>query len=56
MPISNTDLQELAKVSLDDYLRKLPVEQIALERPFLKKLLEGRKTERSGEHPQRAWE
>ena len=44
MPISNTDLQELAKVSLDEYLRNLPVDQIAVERPFLKKLMEGRKS------------
>lgn len=44
MPISNTDLQELAKVSLDEYLRNLPVDQIATERPLLKKLMAGRKT------------
>jgi len=44
MPISNTDLQELAKVSLDEYLRNLPVDQIAVERPFLKKLMDGRKS------------
>lgn len=44
MPISNSDLQELAKVSLDEYLRNMPVDQIATERPLLKKLMEGRKT------------
>ncbi len=44
MAISNADLQELAKVSLDDYLRNLPVDQISIERPFLKKLMEGRKS------------
>lgn len=43
MPISNADLQELAKVSLDEYLRNMPVDQIATERPLLKKLMEGRK-------------
>lgn len=43
MPISNADLQELAKVSLDDYLRNIPVSQIATERPLLKKLMAGRK-------------
>lgn len=43
MPISNSDLQELAKVSLDDYLRNIPVDQIATERPLLKKLMAGRK-------------
>lgn len=44
MPISNQDLQELAKVSLDEYLRNMPVDQIATERPLLKKLMEGRKS------------
>lgn len=44
MPISNTDLQELAKVSLDEYLRNIPVDQIHIERPLLKKLMAGRKT------------
>lgn len=43
MPISNQDLQELAKVSLDEYLRNIPVDQIATERPLLKKLMGGRK-------------
>lgn len=43
MPISASDLQELAKVSLDEYLRNIPVDQIATERPLLKKLMQGRK-------------
>lgn len=43
MPISAADLQELAKVSLDEYLRNIPVDQIATERPLLKKLMSGRK-------------
>ena len=43
MPISNSDLQELAKVSLDEYLRNMPVDQIATERPLLKRLMKGRK-------------
>lgn len=43
MPISAADLQELAKVSLDEYLRNTPVDQIATERPLLKKLMSGRK-------------
>jgi hypothetical protein len=34
----------LAKVSLDEYLRNMPVAQIATERPLLKKLMAGRKT------------
>ena len=44
MPISTQDLQELAKVSLDEYLRNKPVDQIATERPLLKRLMKGRKT------------
>ena len=44
MPISTSDLQELAKVSLDEYLRNMPVDQIGTERPLLKKLMAGRKT------------
>ena len=44
MPISAGDLQELAKVSLDEYLRNMPVDQIATERPLLKRLMAGRKT------------
>lgn len=43
MPISNGDLQELAKISLDEYLRNTPVDQIGTERPLLKKLMGGRK-------------
>ena len=43
MPISAPDLAELAKISLDEYLRNMPVDQIATERPLLKKLMEGRK-------------
>lgn len=43
MPISAPDLQELAKISLDEYLRNMPVDQIAAERPLLKRLMKGRK-------------
>jgi hypothetical protein len=43
MPISTADLAEAAKVSLDEYLRNIPVDQIAVERPWLKMLLKGRK-------------
>jgi hypothetical protein len=43
MPISNEDLQNAGKVALDEYLRNIPVDQIAIERPLLKKLLSGRK-------------
>lgn len=43
MPISAPDLQELGKISLEEYLRNIPVDQIAIERPFLKMLLSKRK-------------
>ncbi|MCX8565499.1 MAG: hypothetical protein ON057_000226 [Glomeribacter sp. 1016415] len=43
MPISQAHLAELAKVSLDEYLRNIPVDNIGTERPFLKKLLSKRK-------------
>lgn len=43
MPISAADLAELAKVSLDEYLRNIPVDQIGTDRPLLKKLMSKRK-------------
>lgn len=43
MPISAPDLAELAKISLDEYMRNIPVDQIATERPLLKKLMGKRK-------------
>lgn len=43
MPISAPDLQYLGKVSLDDYMRNTPVDQIAVETPLLKKLMSKRK-------------
>lgn len=43
MPISTADLAEAAKVSLDEYLRNIPVDQIAIERPLLKMLMKKRK-------------
>ncbi len=43
MPISYPDLLELSKVSLDEYLRNIPVDQIGVEHPFLKKCLSKRK-------------
>ena len=43
MPISAPDLAELAKVSLDEYLRNTAVDQISTETPFLKKLMGKRK-------------
>lgn len=43
MAISTTDLATLAKSSLDDYLKNAPVDQIAQDRPLLKKLMGKRK-------------
>lgn len=43
MPISSPDLAELAKISLDEYMRNIPVDQIGTERPLLKKLMSKRK-------------
>lgn len=44
MPISAGDLQYLGKVSLDDYMRNMPTDQIAVDTPLLKKLMSKRKT------------
>jgi hypothetical protein len=44
MPISGSDLTALGKVSLDEYMRNTPVDQIGTEHPFLKKLMSKRKT------------
>lgn len=43
MPISAPDLQYLGKTSLDAYMRKVVVDQIGVEKPFLKKLMSKRK-------------
>lgn len=43
MPISAPDLAELTKVSLDEYMRNIPIDQIAVEHPFLKRLMAKRK-------------
>lgn len=43
MPISAGDLTYLGKVSLDEYMRNMPVDQIAVETPLLKKLMSKRK-------------
>lgn len=43
MPISAADLTELTKVSLDEYMRNIPIDQIAVEQPFLKRLMAKRK-------------
>ena len=43
MAISTQDLAELAKISLDEYLRNTPIDQIGTDRPLLKMLMKGRK-------------
>ncbi len=43
MPISAPDLAYLGKVSLDEYMRNTPVDQIGVEHPLLKKLMSKRK-------------
>lgn len=43
MPISGPDLAYLGKVSLDEYMRNTPVDQIGVEHPLLKKLMSKRK-------------
>lgn len=43
MPISAPDLAYLGKVSLDDCMRKTTVDQIATEKPLLKRLMAKRK-------------
>lgn len=44
MPISAPDLATVTVAALDDYMRNKPVDQIATERPFIKKMMAGRKT------------
>jgi hypothetical protein len=43
MPISAGDLATVTVAALDDYMRNRPVDQIGTERPFIKKLMGGRK-------------
>lgn len=43
MPISADDLAEVTKTSLDEYLRNVPVDQIAHERPLLRKMMSKKK-------------
>jgi hypothetical protein len=44
MPISGGDLATVTVAALDNYMRNKPVDQIGTERPFIKKLMAGRKT------------
>lgn len=43
MPISGGDLATVTVAALDNYMRNRPVDQIGTERPFIKKLMAGRK-------------
>ena len=43
MPISNADLTALGRVSLDEFMRNTPVDQIGVEHPLLKKMMSKRK-------------
>jgi hypothetical protein len=43
MPISAGDLAIVSVAALDDYMRNRPVDQIGTERPFIKKMMAGRK-------------
>lgn len=44
MPISTADLQYLGKTTLDEFMRNAPVDQVSVDTPLLKKLMEKRKT------------
>ncbi|NLC23171.1 MAG: phage major capsid protein [Oxalobacter sp.] len=44
MPISTADLQYLGKTTLDEFMRNAPVDQVSVDTPLLKKLMERRKT------------
>lgn len=58
MPISSTDLQELGKSTLDDYLKNEPIDQVSVDIPLFKKLMEkrqgvcGGQAECDGQYPQ----
>ena len=43
MPISSTDLQALGKSTLDDFLKNDPIDQVSVDTPLLKKLMNKRK-------------
>lgn len=40
MPFTSAELTQLGNVSLDSYLRNNPVDQVAIERPFLQRVLQ----------------
>jgi hypothetical protein len=44
MPFSAQELQDAGKIALDFYLKNNPIDQIAVERPFLKALMAKKKT------------
>ena len=55
MPVTSSDLENLGKSSLDDYLRNTAVDQISTDTPLLKKLMEKKKklvgAKRDGQYP-----
>lgn len=44
MPFTAPELENLGYVALDHYLRNKPIDEIARERPFLARLMKGKKT------------
>lgn len=44
MPFSSQEITDAGKIGLDLYMRNKPIDQIGVERPFLKKLNAGKKT------------
>lgn len=44
MPISAGALADLGKTAIEHWLKNKPIDQVALERPFMKKLMEGKRT------------
>ena len=44
MPFSTQELQDAGKIALDFYLKNNPIDQVAVERPFLKSIMGKKKT------------
>lgn len=44
MPFSAQELQDAGKIALDFYLKKSPIDQVAVERPFMKSLMGKKKS------------
>lgn len=43
MPFSSEEIQQAGKSALDHHLKTKPIDQVGVDRPWLKKLMEGRK-------------